>query len=47
MTVAGTVKKGSREGTRSARTQNIDNLVKGFGQLSEKFLPYGIFVTSL
>jgi hypothetical protein len=29
MTVAGPVEKGSKEGTRSARTQNIDSLVKG------------------
>ncbi len=47
MTVAGPVEKGSKEGTRSAKTQNIDSLVKGFGLLSEQFLPYGIFVTSL
>jgi hypothetical protein len=34
-------RKGSREGTRQARTQNIDSLVNGLGQLSEQFLQFG------
>jgi hypothetical protein len=34
--------KGSRKGTRQARTQNIDSLVNGLGQLSEQFLQFGI-----